>query len=252
MIAHGARLARTATKQPQQYRGSEIGLATDDRVNVWRPADEVFHPACLASLNGKPVTDAHPSQFLTPDNVGWYSRGHVQHVREGPQLANGERAIVGDLVITDAHLISKIKSGLRALSVGYDCEYTPRNDGSFEQHSIRANHVAVVPEGRAGTDIRILDAACREEEQAMTKEEKAQLAQAVEVLRQFTESLQGRTHTTEDARQEDDRAYGERAREYHRGGKPKPAERRREANDSVEDWAEAMNAYGRRLREGKK
>jgi Uncharacterized protein conserved in bacteria (DUF2213) len=160
LICHGARLSRTAVNTPQKYRGSEIGLSSDEEVDVYRSAQEVTNRASLASLEGKPVCDNHPAQFLTAENVGWYAKGHVQHVREGDPLPDGEHAIVGDLVITDAGLIAKIKGGMKNISVGYDCEYAVRDDGSsFEQRKIRANHIAVVANGRAGEHVRILDTA---------------------------------------------------------------------------------------------
>jgi hypothetical protein len=163
LVCHGARLSRTAVKTPQRYRGGEIGLSTDDEVDVYRSAEEVTNRVSLASLEGKPVCDNHPGQFLTSENVGWYGKGHVQHVREGDPLPDGERVIVGDLVITDSELIVKIKGGVRNISVGYDCEYRSRDDGSFEQRKIRANHVAVVANGRAGEHVRILDSAGKQE-----------------------------------------------------------------------------------------
>lgn len=161
LICHSARLSRTAVKTPQLYRGSEIGLSTDDAVAVYRSAEEVTNRASLASMEGKVVCDGHPSQFLNSANAGWYGKGHVQHVREGDPLSDGERVIVGDLVITDAALIAKIKGGMKNISVGYDCEYAAREDGSFEQRKIRANHIAVVANGRAGKDVRILDSTAR-------------------------------------------------------------------------------------------
>lgn len=163
ILCLGVPLARTAVNNPQLYRGAELGLPTDDTVEVFRAESEVFNKKFLASLESKPVTDRHPGQFLSPDNYAWHSRGHVRNIRSGDELPDGELAVVGDLVITDPTLAEKILSGQqREVSVGYDCEYVPRGDGSYEQTKLRANHVAIVSDGRAGEHVRIYDASAEE------------------------------------------------------------------------------------------
>jgi hypothetical protein len=158
LVCRDAVLCRTATRVPQRYRGSELGLRTDDIVNVYRSPEEVLSEEFLASLEGKSVTDTHPGTFLDADNASWYTKGHVQHVKRGPRLPDGEQSVIGNLVVTDSALIEKIKSGVRELSVGYQCEYVPNGNGTFSQTKLRGNHVAVVPDGRAGKHVRILDA----------------------------------------------------------------------------------------------
>jgi hypothetical protein len=158
LICYDAPLCRTATKVPQRYKGTELGLRTNDLVEVYREPEEVLSNRFIASLNGKPITDAHPSQFLNSENAKWHQKGHVHNVKPGPRLPDGEQTIVGDLVITDEALIQKIKSGVRELSVGYNCEYRENGDGTFTQKNLAANHVAVVESGRAGAHVRILDA----------------------------------------------------------------------------------------------
>jgi hypothetical protein len=73
LICRGVRVARTGE---QRYRGSEIGLATDATVTVWRDPEAVFDPAAMASLEGKPIPP-HPPTFLRPENATAYQRGHV-------------------------------------------------------------------------------------------------------------------------------------------------------------------------------
>lgn len=65
--------------------------------------------------------------------------------------------MIGDLVIKDAALISKIKSGVRELSVGYQCQYVDNGNGTLSQTKLAANHIAVVDSGRAGEHVRIND-----------------------------------------------------------------------------------------------
>ena len=187
LVCHDAPLCRTATKTPQRYRGTELGLHTDKLVDVFRDSKEVLTKSFLASLNGKPITDNHPKEFLTSENARWLTLGHVQNVRIGPKLSDGETCVVGDLVITDEDLIRKIKDGVRELSVGYKCRYRDNRDGSFSQTNLEANHIAVVASGRAGKDIRILDSQDEDEEDGedMKKKLNAELKQMIkEVVRE--------------------------------------------------------------------
>ena|SRR6266851_7662057 len=86
--------------------------------------------------------------------------------------------LIADLVVHDENLISKIlDGGLRELSAGYDTDYVPQDDGTFEQTKIRINHVALVPTGRCGPACRVHD---HHKEQSMTRDERKQLAEAME------------------------------------------------------------------------
>ena len=160
LIAHDTPLCRTAERVPMVYRGSEVGLATNDTVEVYRSAAEVLSKKHLASIEGKPVVAGHPSQFVNADNASWAAKGHVQNVRPGPELPDGEQCVIGDIVITDSTLANQVVSGqLREVSLGYACEYTPRGDGTFAQKKLRVNHIAVVESGRCGSACRINDSA---------------------------------------------------------------------------------------------
>jgi hypothetical protein len=154
LLCVGVPLARVGE---QAYRGDELGLPTSDKVTVRRTPEEVFDAAALASFEGVPLTDQHPGTFITPSNFSWYARGHVQNVRRS---ADG-RFVLGDIIVNDQSLITKIRSGVRDVSCGYDVTYIPLRDGTYMQASIRGNHVAVVPRGRAQTT-RIMDAQTEE------------------------------------------------------------------------------------------
>jgi hypothetical protein len=238
---------------------SELGLATDELIEVYRSPSEVLSKAAIASAHGKLITDGHPSQFLAPWNSGAYAKGHVLNPREGPLLPNGDRTIIADLVIYDHNLISKIlDGGLRELSAGYDTEYVERSDSSLEQRQIRINHVAFVPNGRCGSACRVEDS----KEQPMKKEDRESLEEAVKLIRELTEILseQQRTQDCDSTGQTEDRefrrkvnsvdhpdrAFGERAREFHRGGAPSPLDTPRTvANDSEESYETLIARYRR-------
>jgi hypothetical protein len=84
----------------------------------------------------------------------------MQNVRKGDEpLENGEWPIVADLIISAEPLVSKVlNKELRELSLGYDYSIK-RVGGQIRQVGMMGNHLAVVPSGRAGDEVRINDAA---------------------------------------------------------------------------------------------
>lgn len=156
LICKNAPIARTGA---QEYLRSELGLdgSPNDIVNVYREESEVFDPATMASFEGKPVTYDHPPDGVDVQNIAAYDNGHIQNVRRG----TGEESdlLIGDLFITNSRLIEAIQNGVREISCGYDVEYVMAQDGNIYQRSIRGNHVAVVPAGRAGHRVAIKDSA---------------------------------------------------------------------------------------------
>ncbi|UUZ80644.1 DUF2213 domain-containing protein [Paenibacillus sp. P26] len=153
LVCHNVPIARTGA---YEYLGREIGLDSDDIVKVFRPPEEVFNPAAMASFEGVPLTYNHPPEEVNAGNATVYSRGVVQNIRRG----NGEDAdkLIADLVVHDKSLIDQIMNGTREVSCGYMCDYSDNGDGTYAQGSICGNHVAVVENGRAGDKIAIRDA----------------------------------------------------------------------------------------------
>jgi hypothetical protein len=150
LCIEGNRVARIGV---QEYLGSEMGM--DDKPNemikVYRLPEDVFSEETLLSFNGKILTDNHPPESVTPGNASSYNNGHVQTVR------HDDKYIILDVVVVNPILIDSIENGLKVeLSAGYSCDYVPYKDG-FKQVNIRANHVAVVPKGRAGSKVRLND-----------------------------------------------------------------------------------------------
>ena len=157
----------------QDYLAHELQLDGDPNrmVKVNRYEADVFDKATVASFEGKPVTDTHPSEAVSPDNYSKLAKGHAQNVRREGDF------IVADLYINDASLIEEIQSGKkREVSCGYLCNYEPDGD-DYKQTHIRGNHVAVVQSGRAGREVAIKDAAAQtaEERTLMSKFSKAVL-----------------------------------------------------------------------------
>jgi hypothetical protein len=143
----------------QDYLPEEVGVENPEvkngLVKVYRSPEQVFSAATVASAEGKDVTDLHPSEWLNTNNHASYSKGHCQNVRKG----EGEFAdfLIADLFIKDAVLINKIENGQREVSCGYNHDYAETANG-IEQINIIMNHVAIVPNGRAGKEVAIRDA----------------------------------------------------------------------------------------------
>ena len=139
----------------QEYMPEELGLPPGPNpVPVSRSETEVFSPETIASFEGMPVTNNHPPDGVTVDNIRALQKGHAHNVRRGA----GEEAdlLLADLIITDPVLIDAILSGKREISCGYTYELHEEN-GQYFQRKIHGNHVAVVDAGRAGPRVSIKD-----------------------------------------------------------------------------------------------
>lgn len=134
---------------------------SDGEIVVERTADEVFSPETLASFEGMTVTILHPEdeegniKFVDPENWRELAVGHLQNVRRG--TGSQSDLMIADLIIKDEEAIDYIENGLREVSCGYDAEYQQTAIGKAKQYQITGNHVALVPNGRAGSRCAIGD-----------------------------------------------------------------------------------------------
>lgn len=145
-----------------------------------RLPSEVFHPDSIASLKMKPITNGHPTEPVTAENVAKYGKGmtgnnpsyptswaddmwpkNPEYVRgEGKEIGDGYHLAV-DMTITDPDTILEIRSGKEELSCGYSVQMdeTPGVWMGIPydviQRKIRYNHIAVVDQARAGEAARI-------------------------------------------------------------------------------------------------
>lgn len=156
LICHNVPIARTGQ---QPYLGSETPfkeLPSNDTVKIVRHPEEVFSKATLASFEGKPVTDGHPLEDVTPQNSRTYLKGICRDVRRG--IGEYNDCIIADLMIYDPMLIDEIISKeKREVSCGYDCFWGLGNDNTIIQKQIRGNHIAIVKNGRAGHRVAVRD-----------------------------------------------------------------------------------------------
>lgn len=150
-----ASLARTGV---QLYR-----CADGSNRREYRPPDEVFNKDAIASFHLAPITLLHPPVPVTKDNAEQYIRGCVYQ----PEKDDNGKHVKATVLITHADAIEAALSGRAAeTSAGYECDLddTPGVSPEGEkydsiQRNIRANHVALVPQGRAGPEVRLkLDA----------------------------------------------------------------------------------------------
>ena len=161
----------------QEYLGSELkrnrgykdewNLEDGTLYKVYRPLAEVTHPATLASFEGKSVLDQHPSgDRVLIDALDEYegiSKGHGQNVRVGAKLPDGETPLVADLHVKHPDLNVKVDEGIREVSCGYTYLLGKDASGRLIQTQIRGNHIAIVPRGRAGSEVGIKDSALEKE-----------------------------------------------------------------------------------------
>lgn len=134
----------------------------------WRPLEQVMRPDSLATLISAPVTDLHPPEAVDSKNREKYDRGNL-----GDNIIRDGGKVAATMYVKDARLITAVERGdRRETSCGYNCELDmtagvvpagePDAGQRYDavQRDIVYNHVAVVPHGRAGSEIRMrLDAA---------------------------------------------------------------------------------------------
>lgn len=155
-LVANARVARTGV---QIYGGLEVGKPNMDVVRVYRPADQVFSDATLASFAHRPVTNDHPTRLVDADNWKDVAVGQTS----GDVMAEAH-CIRVPLMVSDGAAVNDVQSGKRELSAGYTCDLkweagTSPSGEAYDaiQTNIRANHIAIVHRGRAGSECRIGD-----------------------------------------------------------------------------------------------
>jgi hypothetical protein len=135
---------------PKGFIGDKEGHVLVDRFE-----EDVFRTETIASFHGKPVTDGHPSNGVSPSNWKTLAVGVVLN----PHRGTGDMSdlLLADLLITDSAMIKDVRDGLREVSCGYDTDYLQTAPGKGRQINIVGNHVALVESGRCGSRCSIRD-----------------------------------------------------------------------------------------------
>lgn len=144
------------------YLGSEIAghdLPGDQAFKVYRPAEELADEDTIASFRLMPFIDEHE---VLGDNATAPERKGIQGYI-GEQVRFESPYLLGNIMIPSRAAQIAIDAGKIELSPAYRCVYE-KKDGVFEgqpyqfiQRQIRANHLALVTEGRTGPDVAVLD-----------------------------------------------------------------------------------------------
>lgn len=133
---------------------------------VYRPAEELADPACVASFRLVPWIIDHTM-------IGDGTNGTKQIEEKGARGVTGERiwfdpedgdgTLKGNIKCFSDFLAQSIASGKTPLSLGYRCVYEYR-PGVFKgvpytyvQRRIRGNHLATVNDGRMGPEVAVMD-----------------------------------------------------------------------------------------------
>ncbi|HHG0593954.1 TPA: DUF2213 domain-containing protein [Klebsiella pneumoniae] len=154
-------IARTGE---QVYGAEELpDLQPDSHglITVQRTPEEVFSERTIASFEGMAVTIGHPKDFsgniifVTPENWRQLANGHIQNVRQG----SGEQSdlLLADVIAKTPEAAQAVEDGDDEVSCGYDADYRQISPGIAEQYAITGNHLAFVPNGRAGSRCAIGD-----------------------------------------------------------------------------------------------
>lgn len=145
------RAARVGTQLYRRADGSQV--------REYRPPEEVSNPDSLSTFGMKPATWGHPPVLLDSANTKQYQIGY-----SGSQVRYNDGFVEVALVVTDDDAIEKIKrKDASEVSAGYKVDFDPTpgttpegEEYSGVQRNIRVNHIAIVPRGRAGPEVRLL------------------------------------------------------------------------------------------------
>jgi len=134
-----------------QGDGQVFEPASDGFVHVMRDAKEVFSRNSMLSLNGASICNDHPAEDVNTKNFRELTMGTVFNVHRVDDY------LVADLLICDDNMIMEIEAGKNEVSCGYDAKYIDLGKGRARQEEIFHNHLAIVDEGRCGTECAIGD-----------------------------------------------------------------------------------------------
>lgn len=151
--------ARTGS---QLYTAGQLGLQDVDSnkiITVYRDEKDVFCQDAMDSFRSAPVTIGHPKDDKgIPIKVTSINSKELQVGALEGMPVRDEDTLGGVLVLTNQIAIDTLEEGKQELSAGYTCDIEEL-DGKLYQRNIRANHIAIVDKGRAGSSCRISDEA---------------------------------------------------------------------------------------------
>jgi uncharacterized protein len=145
-------------------RAARTGIQTYTRADgsktrEYRPPEEVSNPESLATFGMKPVTWKHPPERVDAANSQTYRKGF-----SGSNVRYTDGFVEVALMVEDPETVSRIQANeAQEVSAGYTVDYDPTPGVTPDGHpydgvqkNIRVNHIAIVPKGRAGPEVRLL------------------------------------------------------------------------------------------------
>lgn len=155
-------IGRTGEQEYDATERPELVPDARGKVIVRRTPEEVFSERAMASFEGMAVTIGHPRDFngdiifVTPENWRQLANGHIQNVRRGQ--GSESDLLLADVIVKTPEGLQAIDDGDDEVSCGYDADYEQISPGLANQSAITGNHLALVPNGRAGFRCKIGDA----------------------------------------------------------------------------------------------
>ncbi|MDV0603359.1 DUF2213 domain-containing protein [Raoultella ornithinolytica] len=155
-------IGRTGEQEYDKTERPELTPDARGKIIVRRTPEEVFSERSIASFEGMAVTIGHPRDFngdiifVAPENWRLLANGHIQNVRRG----EGDKSdlLLADVIVKSPEGLQAIDAGDDEVSCGYDADYEEISPGLAIQSAITGNHLALVPNGRAGFRCKIGDA----------------------------------------------------------------------------------------------
>lgn len=155
-------IGRTGEQEYDKTERPELTPDARGKIIVRRTPEEVFSERSIASFEGMAVTIGHPRDFngdiifVAPENWRLLAHGHIQNVRRG----EGDKSdlLLADVIVKSPEGLQSIDAGDDEVSCGYDADYEEISPGLAIQSAITGNHLALVPNGRAGFRCKIGDA----------------------------------------------------------------------------------------------
>jgi len=155
-------IGRTGEQEYDATERPELVPDARGKVIVRRTPEEVFSERAMASFESMAVTIGHPRDFngeiifVTPENWRQLANGHIQNVRRGQ--GSESDLLLADVIVKTPEGLQAIDDGDDEVSCGYDADYEQISPGLANQSAITGNHLALVPNGRAGFRCKIGDA----------------------------------------------------------------------------------------------
>lgn len=197
-------------EQVAEYLGSELpefpNLDPDKLYKVYRPGSELAKPKTVQSIQNIPIQfEHHQEDPRNPPNDTRVGSCGTDGAWQAPYLVNS-------LVFYDARAIARIEDGsMRELSLGYTCNIahepgkTPQGEPyDFVMRDIVANHLALVEEGRAGPNVRVLDNKPSQGVKLMDDKTQAELAELLSTAQKILNIAQSQGAAPQDEEQEPD------------------------------------------------